>query len=74
MPDASLDRRTAKITRSLQGGDMANEPVWARRTPPKAQTRAAGSISCMVFLAAMAAAFWCGAVWASQAWFVLPGN
>jgi hypothetical protein len=53
---------------------MAHEPVWARRNPPKAQSRAAGSISCMVFLAAMAAAFWCGAVWASQAWFVLPGN
>jgi hypothetical protein len=53
---------------------MAHEPIWARQIASKARTRAAGSISCMVFLAAMAAAFWCGAVWASQAWFVLPGS
>ena len=46
---------------------MAHEPVWVRRGARK--PRAAGSISCMVFLAAMGAAFWIGTIWASQAWF-----
>jgi hypothetical protein len=36
---------------------------------PRARSKTASSISCMVFLAAMGAAFWVGALWASQSWF-----
>jgi len=48
---------------------MAHEPVWVRRAASKARSKTAGSISCMVFVAAMGAAFWVGTIWASQSWF-----
>ena len=48
---------------------MAYEPVWTRKSAAKARSKTASSISCMVFVAAMGAAFWIGAVWASQSWY-----
>ncbi len=49
---------------------MAHEPTWGRpavsRDRPKAP---ALPIACMLFVTAMGAAFWIGAVWASQTWY-----
>jgi len=47
---------------------MAHEPVWGRKGLPKPRATTVSSISCMVFVAAMGAAFWIGAIWASQTW------
>ncbi|HWF78791.1 MAG TPA: hypothetical protein VN694_16620 [Caulobacteraceae bacterium] len=48
---------------------MARGPVWARQAAPKADAKGAGApITCMLFVTAMGAAFWVGAVWASQPW------
>ena len=47
---------------------MAEHPVWARlaaRPRPKTASPIAG----ILFVAAMGAAFWIGAIWASQAWW-----
>ena len=46
---------------------MAYEPVLGRKTRSKDAPRR-GSISCMLFLAGMGAAFWIGTLWASKAW------
>jgi hypothetical protein len=48
---------------------MAHEPVWVRKGAARSVSKAASCISCMVFVAAMGAAFWIGAIWASQTWF-----
>ena len=48
---------------------MAHEPVWDPKAAPKTRSKTASSISCMVFVAAMGAAFWIGTIWASQVWF-----
>ena len=45
---------------------MALEPVWARPTTPKAKAKGATCVASMVFMAAMGAAFWMGAFWASD--------
>ncbi len=47
---------------------MAHEPTWARTAVPKAKAKGATCVASMVFLAAMGAAFWIGALWASQSW------
>ena len=48
---------------------MAREPTWARQAAPKTGAKGAGApIACMLFVTAMGAAFWVGAVWASQSW------
>ena len=48
---------------------MAHEPNWARQSAPRARTKSAGAcIACMLFVAAMGAAFWIGTLWASQTW------
>jgi hypothetical protein len=53
---------------------MAHEPSWARhaaarQAAPKTSAKGAGApIACMLFVTAMGAAFWMGAVWASQSW------
>jgi hypothetical protein len=53
---------------------MAHEPTWARHTAPRvgakgASAKGAGApIACILFVTAMGAAFWVGAVWASQSW------
>ncbi len=47
-------------------------PTWARRTAPKSSAKRAGSpVACIVFVTAMGAAFWMGALWASQSWWAL---
>jgi hypothetical protein len=48
---------------------MAHEPVWVRKDSARSFGKTASCISCMVFVAAMGAAFWIGAIWASQTWF-----
>jgi hypothetical protein len=53
---------------------MAHEPGWARQAAAKSGPKGAGApIACMLFVTAMGAAFWLGAVWASQSWFALTG-
>ena len=47
---------------------MAHELVWARTATPRARPKGATCVASMVFLAAMGAAFWIGALWASQSW------
>jgi hypothetical protein len=48
---------------------MTREPTWGRHGIARAETRKAGAcIACMVFVAAMGAAFWIGTLWASQIW------
>ena len=46
---------------------MANQPFGARPAIPKA--KGASAVPGILFIVALAAAFWIGAVWASQAWF-----
>jgi hypothetical protein len=49
---------------------MAHEPRWARQAAPKIRPKGgAAPIAGILFVAGMAAAFWIGAVWASQSWF-----
>ncbi|HXQ13828.1 MAG TPA: hypothetical protein VN814_04305 [Caulobacteraceae bacterium] len=50
---------------------MADEPIWARPAAPKARAKGATCVASMVFMAAMGAAFWIGALWASQSWLSL---
>jgi hypothetical protein len=51
---------------------MAHGPAWARRAAPRTPAKGAGSpIACIVFVTAMGAAFWIGALWASQSWWAL---
>ena len=48
---------------------MAHEPALSRRVAPRTGTKSAGGvIACMLFVTAMGAAFWIGAIWASQSW------
>ncbi len=48
---------------------MAHDPTWTSSSSRPPRTRgAAGSIACILFVAAMGAAFWIGAIWASQSW------
>jgi len=51
---------------------MAHEPAWDRQAAPRSKPTGAGApIACILFVTAMGAAFWVGAVWASQSWFAL---
>jgi hypothetical protein len=51
---------------------MAHEPVWGRQAAPRAKARSGGaSVACLLFVTAMGAAFWIGAIWASQSWLEL---
>jgi hypothetical protein len=51
---------------------MAHQPTWARQAAPRSRPQGAGApIACILFVTAMGAAFWIGAVWASQSWFAL---
>jgi hypothetical protein len=53
---------------------MAHGPVWARQAAPKSRPKGAGApIACILFVTAMAAAFWIGTLWASQSWLALSG-
>lgn len=48
---------------------MAHDPAWERTAAPRARAKGAGgAIACILFVAAMGAAFWIGTIWASQAW------
>jgi hypothetical protein len=52
---------------------MAHDPAWDHTAAPNARRKsAAGSIACILFVAGMGAAFWMGALWASQTWLSLP--
>jgi hypothetical protein len=51
---------------------MAHEPAWSRTEEVSRARSAGGSIACILFVGAMGAAFWFGAIWASQTWFNLP--
>jgi hypothetical protein len=52
---------------------MAHDPTWDRTADTHARPKdAKASIACILFVAAMGAAFWVGAVWASQHWLNLP--
>ena len=51
---------------------MAHQPSWAQPAAPKTAPKGARApIACILFVTAMGAAFWVGAVWASQSWFAL---
>jgi len=47
---------------------MIQDPAWLREAS-RPRPKAASSIAGIVFVAAMGAAFWIGAIWASQAWW-----
>jgi len=47
---------------------MAQHPPHARQ-PAATRLKASGAISGLLFVAAMAAAFWLGAIWTAQPWF-----
>jgi hypothetical protein len=47
---------------------MTDQPLRARPATSQARPRAGGSIACILFVGALAAAFWMGTIWASQAW------
>jgi hypothetical protein len=49
---------------------MAHEPTWGRQAAPRARSKGASSIACIMLVLAMGAAFWMGAIWASQAWWL----
>jgi hypothetical protein len=52
---------------------MAHDPSWDGSIRPRVRPKGAGgSIACILFVAAMGAAFWAGAVWTSQTWLSLP--
>jgi hypothetical protein len=48
---------------------MAQDPVWGRIAVARPRQRAAGPIAGILFVGAMGAAFWLGALWASQPWW-----
>ncbi|HEY2709038.1 MAG TPA: hypothetical protein VGI95_13385 [Caulobacteraceae bacterium] len=50
---------------------MAHEPTWARSAVPKAKTKGPACVASMLLVAGMGAAFWMGAIWASQSWIGL---
>ena len=53
---------------------MAHEPSLAPQVASKPRGKSGGAcIACMVFVAAMGAAFWMGTVWASQTWIAVGG-
>ncbi len=46
---------------------MAHDPTWDPRSSARPRVKTArGSVACMLFVAAMGAAFWIGTFWASQ--------
>jgi len=47
---------------------MIQDPAWVREAA-KRRTRVASPLVGILFVAAMGAAFWFGAIWASQAWW-----
>jgi hypothetical protein len=47
---------------------MAEQPYGARPAIPRIRPKGASSIPGILFVAALAAAFWIGTVWSSQAW------
>ena len=47
---------------------MDDHPLGVRPATSQARLKAGGSIACILFVGAMAAAFWIGTIWASQAW------
>ncbi len=47
---------------------MVHDPSWRQQAPARPRPRTASSIACLLFVLGMAAAFWLGAIWASQAW------
>ena len=47
---------------------MADQPFEAHPAVSASRPTGAGAIACIVFVGAMGAAFWIGAIWASQAW------
>ena len=47
---------------------MAHDPVWVRSSA-RPRVRAPSPVAGILFVAAMSAAFWIGAVWASQPWW-----
>ena len=53
---------------------MAHEPTRVSRAASAVRGKSGGAcIACMVFVAAMGAAFWIGTLWASQAWIAVGG-
>ena len=51
---------------------MAHQPSWGRPAVSRDRPKGAGApIACMLFVTAMGAAFWVGAIWASQSLFAL---
>jgi len=53
---------------------MAHDPSWSPPVVTKVRAKSGGAcIACMVFVAAMGAAFWIGTLWASQAWIAVGG-
>ena len=47
---------------------MSQDPVWDRAIA-RTRARSPGPIAGICFVGAMAAAFWLGAIWASQSWW-----
>lgn len=47
---------------------MIDDPAWARQAA-RPRSRTAGPLAGILFVAAMGAAFWFGAIWASQSWW-----
>ena len=47
---------------------MAEHPVWARPTA-RARGKTSSPLIGILFVLAMGAAFWIGAIWASQSWW-----
>jgi hypothetical protein len=47
---------------------MAHDPSWEHPAASRPRPRPASSIACILFVLGMGAAFWLGALWASQAW------
>ena len=47
---------------------MADQPLGARRAIPRMRPKGASAVPGILFVAALAAAFWIGTVWASHAW------
>jgi hypothetical protein len=50
---------------------MARDSDWGRHETAKARPKGGSPVVCMVFVAAMGAAFWMGTIWASQTWMAL---
>ncbi|MFI4973151.1 MAG: hypothetical protein ACHP84_01280 [Caulobacterales bacterium] len=48
---------------------MRRDASWAGTALPTARAKSASSsIACLVFVVAMGAAFWAGALWATHSW------